>query len=1089
MTTLDDKYDIRDGRVFLTGTQALVRLPLMQRRRDLATGRNTAGFISGYRGSPLGAYDRELWKAREQLAAHHVTFTPGLNEDLAASAVWGSQQVGLNGKSRYDGVFGLWYGKGPGLDRAGDAMRHANAAGTTQWGGVLAVVGDDHNLKSSTQPAHGEPTFADLQMPVLYPAGLPEIVLPPDLPPPGLVALRWPDPWSEAEMRFHRHKLPAMLSFARANRINRVALEPDAPRFGIVAAGKSWTDLRQALADLGLDDRALKAAGIRLIKIGMPWPLDPAQLVEFCGGLEEVLVIEEKRQLIEDQLRTALYALPDGRRPLILGRHDARGNEILPRVGEHDPDICARVIAAWLADRAGPADMAARLDVIAAAAKVASGTLPLKRGAYFCSGCPHNSSTKVPEGSRAVAGIGCHYMAVSADRSTATFTQMGGEGTTWIGQSPFVDEPHIFANVGDGTYFHSAHLAVRACVAAGMTMTFKVLFNDAVAMTGGQPLDGTLTVPRLVRQLQDEGVVRVVVVADDPSRYPGPEPLPAGIVVEPRSVLDRVQRELREIKGVTALVYDQVCAAEKRRRRKRGAMPDPDRRIFVNRAVCEGCGDCSKASNCLSVTPVDTEFGRRRRIDQSGCNKDFSCSDGFCPSFVVVEGATRPRSAKPDAIAALAANLPDPVVPALPAGRPYGMLVTGIGGTGVVTVGAILGMAAHIEGKAARLVDVLGMAQKGGGVLSHIRIAGDIDTIAAPKLNAGAADLLLGCDLMGAAETGALNTVRPGMTRAIVNTAETPTGAFTLNPDLAFPGEQARDRIAGAVGPDRLAWVDANALAERLVGDTVAANMLMLGHAWQSGLVPVGLPAIDEAIALNGVAIGANRQAFLIGRLAAARPEVLAAPADPVGGDLVISATLDDLIARRVAYLTAYQDAAYAQRYRVLVERVRATLGNEVARGVAESYFRLLAYKDEYEVARLYSTPEFRAQLAADLVGEKRLSVLLAPPLLARIDPDTGRPRKRAFGPWVFSAFRVLARLKGLRGTAFDPFGYTAERREERQLIAEFEQMVEALLPSRLPAARLVEIVRAPLAIRGFGPVKQASIEAYRKKAGELAGP
>jgi len=1141
--SLDDKYDLERGRVYLTGTQALVRLLLMQRRRDRAAGLNTGGFVSGYRGSPVGAVDRELWKIPERLAAHHVHFQLGVNEDLAATAVWGSQQVNLFPGARYDGVFALWYGKGPGLDRCGDVMRHANAFGTSRYGGVLAVVGDDHALKSTSQPAHGEPMFIDMQMPVLYPANVqemldlglqgwalsrftgawvgfkvladtmdsstvvevapdwPEIVLPGDVEMPADgVHIRWPDPWDRGEVRQHLYKLPAAVAFARANAINRVDIAPERPRLGIVTAGKSWLDVRQALSDLGLDARQAAEAGVAVLKLGMPWPLDQDLIRQFGDGLEQVLVIEEKRQLLESGVRDALYDLPDGRRPKVFGRYDESGTMQLAPMGEHSPDDVARAIARRLRPLLDSDELDARINFLERRnAEEAAAGPELTRTAYFCSGCPHNSSTKVPDGSRAIAGVGCHFMAVMTDRNTETFTHMGGEGAPWIGQAPFTRTPHVFANMGEGTYYHSASLAVRACIAAGVNITYKILFNDAVAMTGGQPLDGPLTVPMIARQMAAEGVTRIAVVSDEPDKYPLDAGFPAGTSRHHRDDLDAVQRDLRELPGVTVLIYDQTCAAEKRRRRKRGSFPDPDRRIFINEDVCEGCGDCHVASNCLSVVPVDTEFGKKRMIDQSSCNKDFSCANGFCPSFVVVHGGRpRPRLGK-EADEVIPAALPTPDLPALPAPGNYAIMVTGIGGTGVVTISALIGMAAHLEGKTAAAVDMLGMSQKGGAVVSHIRIAGADGAIHSPRLNAGAANLLLGADLLASADPAVLDTVRSGHTRALVNSHQTITGAFTIDPDLDFPAQRARDCIVNAAGREQVSFLDATRLAGAILGDAIATNMFLFGHAWQQGTIPLGLAAIERAIELNGVAVEANRRAFRLGRWAAVDlPAVQALAGDEHAQhpDHRRSQSLDELIARRFDLLTRYQDAAYAQRYVDRVEAVRAAerrrapgrsgLGEAVARGL----FKLMRYKDEYEVARLYSDPRWRAQLAEQLDGAERLELLLAPPLVSQPDPRTGRVATRRFGPWIFPVLGMLARLRRLRGTIWDPFGRSEERRTERALIGEYDAIIDELL-DRLDLehhALAVEIAKVPEQIRGYGHVKAGNIAAARAEWQRLLG-
>jgi len=1143
--TLDDKYDLERGRIYLTGTQALVRLLLLQRRRDRAAGLNTAGFVSGYRGSPVGAVDRELWRIPERLAAHHIHFQPGVNEDLAATSIWGSQQVNLFPGARYDGVFALWYGKGPGLDRCGDVMRHANAFGTSRHGGVLAVVGDDHALKSTSQPAHGEPMFIDMQMPVLYPANVlemlelglqgwalsrftgawvgfkvladtmdtaavvevdperPRIVLPNDvaMPPDGL-HIRWPDPWDRGEVRQNLYKLPAAVAFARANAINRVDLKPERPRLGIVAAGKSWLDVRQALRDLGLDDRRAAQAGITILKLGMPWPLDRGLIRRFGDGLEEILVVEEKRRLLEAGVRDALYDLPDRRRPKIFGQCDEQGTMQLTPTGEHSPDEVARAVARRVGRLVDSDVLAARIRYLESRAEGQGAAGPgLTRTPYFCSGCPHNSSTKVPDGSRAIAGVGCHYLAVLTDRNTETFTHMGGEGATWIGQAPFTETPHVFANLGEGTYYHSASLAVRACIAAGVTITYKILFNDAVAMTGGQPLDGPLSVPMIARQMAAEGVARIAVVTDEPDKYPLDAGFPAGTSVHHRDDLDDVQRDLRHVSGVTVLIYDQTCAAEKRRRRKRGSFPDPDKRLFINEEVCEGCGDCHVASNCLSVVPVDTEFGKKRMIDQSSCNKDFSCANGFCPSFVVVHGGTPRRRLGGDgeADAAIPTDLPMPALPPLPRHGNYAIMLTGVGGTGVVTIGALIGMAAHLEGKAASSVDMLGMSQKGGAVVSHIRIADGPEAIWSPRLNAGAADLLLGADLLATAAPAVLDTVRRGATRVVVNSHETITGAFTVDPDREFPAQASRDCITRAAGNARVTFLDASRLAGKTLGDAIATNMFLFGYAWQQGAIPLGLEAIEQAIEMNAVAVAANKRAFRLGRWAAVDLEAVTA----LAGDRYAhhpdhrrSQSLDELIARRFDLLSRYQDKAYAQRYVDLVEQVRTAerqradglngLGEAVARGL----FRLMYVKDEYEVARLYGTARWREQLAAELEGVNRVELLLAPPLLSRPDPRTGRTAKRSYGPWIFPVLRLLARGRHLRGGFWDPFARNPERRAERALVAQYRTIIDEVIGQLDPDnhATAVEIARVAERVRGYGHVKTANISTARAEWQRLLG-
>jgi indolepyruvate ferredoxin oxidoreductase len=1125
--TLDDKYTAEHGRVFLTGVQALVRLPLMQRQRDLAAGLNTAGFISGYRGSPLAAYDLQLWRAKKFLEKQHIVFKPGVNEDMAATAVWGTQQVGLGPKPKYDGVFGIWYGKGPGVDRCGDVIRHANSAGSARHGGVLVICGDDHNAVSSTVAHQSEHNLASWMVPMLYPAGVQEyldygllgwamsrysgcwvgfkavtelvesaasvdvapdrldIRYPEFQMPEGGLNIRWPDNRWDEEIRLQRYKVYAALAFARENGINRIVVNPPRARFGIVSTGKSYLDVRQALDDLGLDAAALERFGIRLLKIGMPWPLEPQIVREFATGLDEVLVVEEKRAMIENQLKEQLYNWREDVRPRVVGKFDENRQWLLPSHGELSPATVAKVIHARIKDFASTPRMAERIAELArkeAAAKE-SGAAPMVRTPYFCSGCPHNTSTKVPEGSRALAGIGCHFMALWMNRSTETFTQMGGEGVPWVGQAPFTDEHHIFANLGDGTYYHSGLMAIRAAIAGQVNITYKILFNDAVAMTGGQPHDGPLTVPQIAQQVHHEGVTTIAVVSDEPDKYPLGTQWPDGTTIHHRDELETVQTRLRDTAGCTVLIYDQTCAAEKRRRRKRGTFPDPDRRVFINEAVCEGCGDCSVQSNCVSVEPLETEFGRKRQINQSSCNKDFSCVKGFCPSFVSVRGATIRKADTSKGKALDTANLPLPEIASTDG--PYNILVTGVGGTGVITIGQLLGMAAHLEGKGVTVLDFTGLAQKNGAVLSHIRI-GETAEIHTPRIADGAADLLLGCDMVVAAGDEAIGKIQPGATHAVVNDHLTPTADFTLNPDTPFQGEALRRQIRRAAGDNLTDFVDASRLATALMGDAIATNLFMLGYAFQRGLLPVSAEAIDKAIELNGVAVESNRQTFALGRLAAHDREAVVQAARPKVTPLPVAADPAAKLDRRVKVLTAYQDGAYAARYCTAVEKAEAAERQKtpgmagLAEAVIDNLFKLMAYKDEYEVARLYTDPAFMTRLREQFDGAFRLSFHLAPPLVAPRDPATGQLQKREFGPWMFTAFKLLARLKGLRGTKLDIFGYTAERKAERALIEEYLSTLDELVAGLAPDnhALAVEIAGLPASIRGFGHIKERNMKA-----------
>ena len=1146
--SLDDKYTCAKRRIFLTGTQALVRLLLMQRARDAAAGLTTAGFVSGYRGSPLGGLDRQLDAARPQLDHAGIHHWPGVNEDLAATAVWGSQQGDIFGDFACDGVFAMWYAKGPGVDRSGDALRHGNLAGSARHGGVLLVAGDDHAARSSTTAHQCEHAFADAMIPVLAPASVQDIldfgligwamsrasgcwvamktvadtvetaavveadpqrvaIRQPSSP--GPLNIRWPDPPVQQEERLHREKLYAALAFARANGVDRRVLDSPKRRFGIVTVGKAYLDLMQALEDLGLDAAQAAEIGLSVYKVGLAWPLEREGVRRFAEGLEEILVVEEKRAVVENQLKEQLYNWRAEVRPRVIGKFDETGAWCLPSYGELTPARIARVLADRIARRHDSPRIAERLAFLDAKARtLAQEPPPLTRRPYFCAGCPHNTGTRVPEGSRALAGIGCHYMAQWMDRNTRTYTHMGAEGVPWIGQAPFSKTRHVFANLGDGTYFHSGILAVRACVAAGVTITFKLLYNDAVAMTGGQAVDGPLDPVRLTRQLAAEGVADIRVVSDDPGKYPRRAGWAPGVRLHHRRALAQVQTALRETPGVSVLIYDQTCAAELRRRRKRGSAVDAPRRVFINEEVCEGCGDCQVKSNCVAVVPKETAYGTKRAIDQSSCNKDFSCLNGFCPSFVTVEGG-RPAVRAGPADDETWPPLPEPSVPPLDAA--YGILVAGVGGTGVITVGQLLGMAAHIEGRGATVLDQTGLAQKGGAVASHVRLTPTPDCAHAARLSDGGARLLLGCDLVVAASGEVLAKLRAGVTRAVVNTHETVTADFVQNPDARFPGETLKDRVRRALAPnapdrpdapnllEAPDMLDATHLATRLLGDAIATNLFLLGFAWQKGWVPLSRAALEQAVALNGVAVARNLAAFTWGRRAAVDPAgVEAACADgeeSVADSKRLPADLDAVIDQRAEYLKGYQDAAYAARYRRFVEQVRAAerhrvpeSGEALAWAVAHSYFKLLAIKDAYEVARLYTDGTFARKLRETFAGDLRVRVHLAPPLLSRRDPTTGEPRKRAFGPWIFPVFRVLARLRRLRGTPFDIFGYTAERRQERALIDRFERVMTEVLDGLGPAnhATAVALAALPQTIRGFGPVKARAIRAAEAREAEL---
>jgi len=1138
---LEHRYARERGRVYLTGVQALVRLPLMQRRRDLAAGLSTAGFISGYRGSPLGTYDLALWQAKDELESHHVRFSPGVNEDLAATAVWGSQQANLFEGPRYDGVFAIWYGKGPGVDRSCDALKHGNYAGASARGGVLVLAGDDPGAKSSSIAHQSEPALVHCGIPILNPADVQEyldfglqgfalsrysgswiamkcltdtvdsarsvaidpervnIVMPGDFERPEGLHIGWQNFPLAVEKRLYQQRLPAVQAFVRANALDRLVFPSARRRLGIVTTGKAHLDVLQALAELGIDEERAQQLGLSIYKVAMSWPLEPVGVRHFAEGLEDVLVVEEKRPLIEEQLARLLYNSPS--RPRLSGKTDERGAPLVPSEGELNPQTVEQALRGWLERRVPElaATLAGRSYAFAAPPTAGA----LARLPSFCSGCPHNTSTVVPDDSLALGGIGCHGMAVwLPDRRTLAVTQMGGEGANWIGAAPFTETGHIFQNIGDGTYFHSGLLAIRAAVAAAVPITYKILVNGAVAMTGGQPIEGEplqgeITVPEIARQLDAEGVRRIALVSEDPKKYPSDARFPPGVTFHHRDQLDRVQRELRERPGVSALVYDQTCAAEARRLRKRGSYPDPDRRVVINELVCEGCGDCGVQSNCISIEPVETELGRKRRINQSSCNKDFSCLKGYCPSFVTLRGARlRKAGLTPgaDDTDALLASLPPPV--AADASRPVNVLVVGIGGSGVVTLGALLGMAAHLEGKGCSVLDVTGLAQKNGPVTSHVRIANDPGALFATRIGAGAADLVLGCDIVVTSGAEVLSKIAKGRSLAIVNDHVAPTADFASHPDLDLSADAMQDAIRRGAGEDGFRFLPATELATALFGDAIAANLFLLGYALQLGRLPVGLGALERAIELNGRAVQTNLRALAWGRLAAhdfpavervALPALRPAEAAP-------ATTLEAIIARRVEFLTAYQSAAYARRYAGLVERVSARERESapgrsgLAEAVARYYFKLLAYKDEYEVARLWTDGSFRRQLEREFESWDRVELHLAPQIANPRDPDTGRARKWILGPWVFRGLGLLAKLKFLRGTPLDPFGWTAHRRRERQLIRDYEATLAELLAGLSPETHelAVEIASIPEQIRGFDLVKDEHLQAAKEKEAQL---
>jgi indolepyruvate ferredoxin oxidoreductase len=1139
--SLDQKYTQGTGHIFTTGLQALVRLPMAQIRRDRAAGLNTAGFISGYRGSPLGGYDQQLFAARSHLERYNIKFQPGVNEDLAATAVWGSQQLHLSPGAAYDGVVGIWYGKGPGVDRCGDVFRHGNAAGSARHGGVLCLAGDDHGAKSSTVPHQSDHAFIAALMPYLYPSSIHEMiqmgllgiamsrysgcwvgmkvvtetvettaeidladeltpfVMPSDFEMPrGGLNLRWPDDRYDQDRRLQDYKGFAAVAFARANRINRITMDSPHARFGIMASGKSYEDMRQALRELGITEQIAARIGLRLYKIGMPWPLEPQGVREFAVGLEEIFIVEERREIVENQVKQELFNWRDDVRPRIVGKMDDHDKRFLPFAEE----LSVASLATSLTERLLRLNLNPEIaEMLRAKADWFNGrqatqmqaASPIARVPYFCSGCPHNTSTKVPEGSRATAGIGCHYMAIWMDRNTETFTHMGGEGAPWVGIAPFTNEKHIFANLGDGTYFHSGSLAIRQAVASKANITYKILYNDAVAMTGGQHVDGDLSPQRITFQLHAEGVRDIYLVSENPDAYPAADIAP-GTRTAHRDDLDTVMKTCRETKGVSAIVFVQTCAAEKRRRRKRGTMEDPQRRVLINPAVCEGCGDCSVQSNCISVEPLETEMGRKRTINQSSCNKDYSCIKGFCPSFVTVDGGHLRQRAPAD-LGAIG-ELPEP--PSRPSlEQPYNIAVGGVGGTGVLTIGALLGMAAHIEGKASMILDMSGLAQKGGAVLSHVRLSRNPAEVTCSRIVTGTADLVIAADEVVAAAKDTMTLCESSRTHGVINTHLIPTADFVLNRDFNFQSGKVGRVLETALCKDAT-FMDFTTPAELLLGDSIATNVMMMGYAYQKGLLPLTAEAIEQAIGVNGVAVKMNIEAFRLGRLAvidsARLTEMMKGKDEPKAVKTLEQMSLDEIVAHRSAYLADYQNGKLAEKYRVLVDRVRnvavkGRYGDALPRAVAINYAKLLAYKDEYEVARLYTDGHFEKQLGDQFEGDYKISFHLAPPMFSSNKDALGRPVKKSYnGSRMMPAFRLLAKMKGLRGTVFDVFGYSAERRLERDLIAGYEKDVAFVLDRLSPANAevAVELLSLPDRIRGYGPVKEVAVAGARIRHSEL---
>ncbi|WP_158085734.1 indolepyruvate ferredoxin oxidoreductase family protein [Henriciella aquimarina] len=1128
--SLNDRYEKRDGEILISGVQALVRLMLLQAERDKKAGLNTGGFASGYQGSPLGTLDMTFAKAAKLVDEAGIVVKPAVNEELAATAVAGSQQIAQSPGAKVDGVFSLWYGKGPGLDRASDAVRHGNMQGTSQYGGVVLAVGDDHIAKSSSIVCDSDDVVAGLQVPLFYPADAEEIVtfglhafaasrlsgawtalkiitdvadstravaaneldgkfVVPEVEVPDIgLHNRWPETPLDQERRLQEYKLPAVMEYVRANDLDRIVSKPNNAKIGLVAAGKSWLDLKASLDLLGLSEDKLEALGIALYKPAMIWPLEPERLKTFAEGLETIIVVEEKGPFIEDQIRSVLYG---GASPRVCGKTDGSGKPLLPKIGELAPERIAAEIGPLLHKLTGAEELAegTKFAANAIASQTEFSVAPVIRKPFFCSGCPHNRSTVLPEGSRALSGIGCHGLAAYNRPGHSSFSQMGGEGVHWMGLSPFTEEKHIFANVGDGTYFHSGLLAVRQAVAANLNITYKLLYNDAVAMTGGQSVGGgILTVNHLVDQLRGEGVNKIVISTDDLDRYPSNDPVRGKVDrVEHRDDLEGLQRELRDETGVSVIIYEQTCATEKRRMRKRGKIPMPTQRVFINELVCEGCGDCSAKSNCLSVEPVKTEFGTKRRINQSSCNMDYSCLNGFCPSFVTVEGGKPRKSAG----AAIDTTVTFPTVDVPEAMKQHQrLLVAGIGGTGVVTVGALLSMAGHMEGLKVATLDQVGMAQKGGAVTSHIHLARE--EISAVRVPSKSADLIIACDEVVGNSRDVIAAIEPGHTSVVANSDVAVTGDFTQDATAVPDNSLLTRRLRRRAGEDHFLIHPFTRISERLLGDAVGANLMMLGAAYQKGWVSFDEEALESAIRLNGVGVDMNLAALQWGRMLVVDPDKVYKAAelnDPP------PETLDDMLERRVEFLTGYQNAEYAERYRATIEKVRAaeagvSSGDAFATAAARSLFKLMSYKDEYEVARLFTDGYFEQELSKQFEGDVKLSFHMAPPILAGRDKVTGEPRKRRFGPWMMRALRVLARMRGLRGTKFDPFGYLQERKTERALIGEYTALLDRLIAGLTAenVDKAAEIAALAMKIRGYGHIKDASIETYRETLeGQLA--
>ncbi len=1118
---LDDKYKLESGIRFLTGSQALVRIPIVQIRKDIRNNLNTACYISGYRGSPLGGYDQQILKNIDYLKNHNIYFQPGINEELAATSLWGTQQSNLRGEGKFDGVFGVWYGKGPGVDRAGDALKHVNLAGTSKYGGVLALMGDDHICESSTTSHQSEFAMIDAMIPFFNPSGVQEILdyglygielsrrsgcwvgikcvhdnvssgatvnldenrisiknVSNEFYPKEGLNIRLNDTPQSKEHRLHYHKIKFVKEFCKVNELNQIIYNPFNSKVGIVSTGKSYLDTKLALEKIGIDQNSAEQVGIKFLKIAMPWPLEESIIHKFSEGLEKIIVVEEKRSLIETQIKEILFNT--SKKISVIGKLDEENNDLFISSGALDPAKIAIKLHKHLKKYYSSDNVQRKVDVISDLINQNRNLLNVKRIPYFCSGCPHNTSTKIPENTRAITGISCAYLVQHMERNNEGFTQMGSEGASWVGESVFSNTDHVFQNMGDGTYIHSGILSIRHAVAAKTKMTFKILYNDAVALTGGQALDGLPTVAQMSRQLEAEGVKEIAIISDEPNKYDISENFSKNSKVYDRKEIIDVQINLSKINHTTAIIYDQTCAAEKRRRIKKSLLPEPSKKIFINEKVCEGCGDCGIQSNCVSIVPKETEYGRKRQIDQSNCNKDYSCVDGFCPSFVSVEGEVRiKKNYNEELIKKVNSIISEPKLPVI--NKSYGVMIAGIGGTGVVTIGAILATAAQIDGKGAGVLDMTGLAQKGGSVKSFLRIFDDPKEISTIRLSYGDTNLLMGFDLLVANDDEVLKTLDKKITKSIINSDEVMTGEFTRDKDFSLPFDEMKVNLLHILGENNTNFIPSNTIASKILGDSILSNMFIVGNAFQSGLLPIRGNAIEQAIKLNGVSVEQNLNAFRLGRYSVnMKNEIL----NNVNDKEKILTNFDEKYNDRFNFLINYQNEKYAKEYKKLVDYAKQCEkkvgnGRHFSKAVALNYFKLMSYKDEYEVARLYSDNNFADNIKQTFEGNYKINFYLAPPIFSKKDKVTGVPLKMKFGQWILTLFKIISKFKFLRGTIIDPFGYLKERKNERKLIIDYKNCIleigKKLSKDNYDIA--VDIAFTPDQIRGFGHIKEKNIK------------